>query len=1656
MSLQLPFGVRVLNPLPVEDKYLNNGVPYTGTSQVNSLIASGVRYTGLTVNINGVEYWYNAGISNGSLVVKTSSGGGTLTGATNGLSVKGKNVVLGGALTGTTIVNTNTHNLAISGNGQTHIDNGGGVYIGENSGGGVYFDDHGAGGVYFNDFGGGGVYFNDHGGGGIYLKDIGAGGIFIGDTNQTGGGLNLSQRNAAISMTVLDAADNSRYDFRLQPASKAIFHDFRTGNTAAGIEYAADYSSSFLKYSLVDKNYVTGLTSSSGVQSANNGLTKSGSNVHLGGSLTGNTTVSGGSSYNFSLNAKGVNIDEHGSGINITEHNGGGIFLQSNGGGLFLQDTNNGGIYIQGSSNTSGGIYLGRTIWNNGGIYLTDRNTIEFNTLNASGTSLFDFRIQGGSTVNPTTVFSDSTATPHGIQYNADYSATYTSRSLVDKAYTDSIAAGLQPKAAVFVATTAALTGATYHATGGTMHTGSFTSAPIVVDGRTLSVNNRILVKNQTDARQNGIYYVISGGTWYRSVDMDGTPANEVGAGDFTFVQTGTTNVGTGWVVIGSGSTLTLNVSPINWVQFSAPASVTASNGLTKVINDIQLGGTLSSNVQITNGANNFRVRGTTGEIELRNTSSGFINIETNGGGIQLTDDANHGFIGIDASSLGGQAQFFGYNSALILGSGATTFGGMGKLSFLGDFFIEDQRALFNGIQYAGDYSSRYTLRSLVDKHYVTGVTSSSGVQTANNGLTKSGTNVHLGGKLTGDTTISASANTLNISTQGINLTDTNGGINIQGANGGINIWQTSGGGINIGKPSFHNGGIVLTDRDFIELNLKNSTGTTKIDFVFDAVSGAIFTDSRTTPHGIQYLNNYSAGFTKFSLVDKNYVTGLTTTSGIQTANNGLTKSSSNVHLGGALTGNTNVSMSTNTLTLTGTSSAALISMTNVNSRFGYQISGTTLFAAGHNDITSIQIGSGANVSGSTAIGIGQNVIATGNVAIAIGQSALASQQGNIAIGTSANASGSTNSIAIGSSTRSSGNQTTAVGNAARATGFGASAFGVGAYAIGNDSVAVGETANAAGASGIAIGVSSKSNANSSIAIGASAGNTTGTDNGNAVSIGRYSNQGIANIGTSSVAIGDNSHSTGTTSIAIGAGSAAYAINTISIGGSALSNSQYGIAIGTSAIVSGGTSGSNNPIAIGLLTNAFGDYSIAIGQSAKATNTSQNGSAIAIGDRSLSKEAGSIAIGSFAGHTSGTDHGFAVSIGRNANQGSYDIGNYGVAIGGLSNSKGTQDISIGINAGNTSGSSGGNAISFGVNSNQGTTNIGANSIAIGYGTLSTGSSAIAIGASASAGGANSIVIGNSSSTIFDNDVVIGGNIIDTAGNTSFPSVIIGKGAVGHHLASTIIGAAANATGAYESTLVGYGANSIGDQATVLGVLSSASGNAIALGRQTTASGTMAIAIGNTAVSKGGASISIGSLAGSTSGTDNGTSISIGSGANYDLLSTGINIGQYSIAMGRLACAPAQGAIVMGYGTGVPQSLTNSVNDSFGLGWNNSTPDYQLTKGILTTNNATQQTLLAYTLATGTTYSVRAIVTARESVSGASRAMFVVKVLAYRESSGAVIEGSVPYQIEKVQSTNAATWDATATVSGNNLQISVTGTATQTIHWKVILETSNVH
>ena len=156
---------------------------------------------------------------------------------------------------------------------------------------------------------------------------------------------------------------------------------------------------------------------------------------------------------------------------------------------------------------------------------------------------------------------------------------------LATKQYVDAVAQGLDAKASTVNATTANLTATYSNGTAGVgaTLTNSGTLAAFASDGITNTVGDRVLVKNQTTAAQNGIYTVTTVGSvsvaWVltRSTDMN-TWVNVPNS--YVWVETGTLYGDTGWVCT-SNAGGTMGTTAITWVQFAGAGSYTAGTGLT-------------------------------------------------------------------------------------------------------------------------------------------------------------------------------------------------------------------------------------------------------------------------------------------------------------------------------------------------------------------------------------------------------------------------------------------------------------------------------------------------------------------------------------------------------------------------------------------------------------------------------------------------------------------------------------------------------------------------------------------------------------------------------------------------------------------------------------------------------------------------------------------------------------------------------------------------------------------------------------------------------------------------------------------------------------------------------------------------------------------
>ena len=161
------------------------------------------------------------------------------------------------------------------------------------------------------------------------------------------------------------------------------------------------------------------------------------------------------------------------------------------------------------------------------------------------------------------------------------------------KLYVDTVSAGINVHEAVKYATTGAL-GTTGNLVGGTITTtyangtsglnATLTIATssnwtaITIDGQSLTVTDRVLIKDQAANLQNGIYTVTQVGSianttsfiFTRAVDNDQSP--EIDAGDLTYVVAGTTNGGDGYVQ--TTANVTVGTTGVVWTQFSGAGAV--------------------------------------------------------------------------------------------------------------------------------------------------------------------------------------------------------------------------------------------------------------------------------------------------------------------------------------------------------------------------------------------------------------------------------------------------------------------------------------------------------------------------------------------------------------------------------------------------------------------------------------------------------------------------------------------------------------------------------------------------------------------------------------------------------------------------------------------------------------------------------------------------------------------------------------------------------------------------------------------------------------------------------------------------------------------------------------------------------------------------
>ena len=686
--------------------------------------------------------------------------------------------------------------------------------------------------------------------------------------------------------------------------------------------YNTDYSSSYTTRSLVDKGFVTGLTTNMIIDGVN-GLTKTNNKIKLGGSITGDTSINGAFTLGFSnsyinlTGSSGVNIS---GAIKLLSTPNSGLSSDSvlvwNSTDKLIKSLNLNTVISNAITGASNGLTKSSQNVKFGGalsestLICGSNNNLSFGCV---GSLINDYYVCSVTNTICSTgnvnIFSDSYINLKSslinicglMNYNSDLSSSYTNRSLVDKGYVDSVATGLDVKTAVVVATTENIT----------------LSGLQTIDGISLSAGNRVLVKNQTTQWRNGIYDA-SSGVWSRSSDYDFSITSEINNGDLISVLSGTTNANSIWALT-SPNPIISGVTNLVFSKFLQQSGVISGNGICIINSGINKeisvnldtnSGLLFNGTALSNDWNKYRVGLCVNnyKVDLRVTrtaaSGTEIPVAINTGGTNtlyvdsscissalgtpiicatngLTKIGNNVILGGTLTGntvIAGASKDFilGCNSSLIneykMCSVTNTQCSSGNVNILSDGAMSLKGTTINvcGLSnYNTDYSSSYINRSLVDKGYVTGLTNTinnclSNINSlyltgATNGLAVTGKKLKLGGTLTGNTSI-IGAYTLGFSNSFINLTGSSG----------VNI-----------------------------------SGPTKL------------LSSPTTGVGSDLILVWNSTDKSIKTITASTITGATANH-LQCAANGLSKIGTIVVLGGTLTGNTTINTSTYELNIDG------------------------------------------------------------------------------------------------------------------------------------------------------------------------------------------------------------------------------------------------------------------------------------------------------------------------------------------------------------------------------------------------------------------------------------------------------------------------------------------------------------------------------------------------------------------------------------------------------------------------------------------------------------------------------------------------------------------------------------------------------------------
>jgi hypothetical protein len=254
---------------------------------------------------------------------------------------------------------------------------------------------------------------------------------------------------------------------------------------------------------------------------------------------------------------------------------------------------------VNANSSITGSSFTDSTATLTGG-QLTGLLNLSVDNINVNGNTVTTTNSNGDLILSPNGT--GTVTVPSGYKDRSGFGAT----SLVSKEYVDAVKTGLDFKDSVRVASTGNLT---------------ISGPGAAIDGISLSSGDRVLLKNQTTASQNGIYsWNGAASAMTRTTDADADA--EVTSGMYVFVETGTANSDTGFVLTTDGS-ITVGSTSLSFTQFSGAGQIVAGDAMSKSGNTLNVN---DDNITLEVNSDALRLKGITatavGDLLIGNTGT--------------------------------------------------------------------------------------------------------------------------------------------------------------------------------------------------------------------------------------------------------------------------------------------------------------------------------------------------------------------------------------------------------------------------------------------------------------------------------------------------------------------------------------------------------------------------------------------------------------------------------------------------------------------------------------------------------------------------------------------------------------------------------------------------------------------------------------------------------------------------------------------------------------------------------------------------------------------------------------------------------------------------------------------------------------------------